>query len=696
VRPSAAVPGGPVAAIAAICLLSFIPLAQHAAAQGLASGAVRGSVRSADGTGLEGAGVRVVNTATGFAVRTQVVGDRFLVQGLEPGGPYVVEVRHIGFLPQQSRPVRLTLGEPLTIAFVLQPAAVQLEPIEVKEAVAPPAAGLGTTVPEALVQRLPTLNRNFQDFVALAPNVSTKVGAGRTGVSAAGANFRFNSFLVNGADERIVNGSVSAAASVGKSIPLDAVKEYQVLVAPYDVRYGDFAGALVNTVTQSGTNQFRGSAFGYWRNDRLARGGIEAGPSPYDRLQYGFSLGGPIVKDRVHFFVAPEIQHLSQPAPGPYVGQRSGQLSQLPVSEADITRLQNVMRDKYGLTPGSGGHVENGTPLVNLFARVDAAIPAWHSRVVAFVTSARTKDEQFSRSPVDTFALSSYRFASDVGVDLTALQVHTDLPRHRGGHNELLVSLSSDHTDQVPEVRQPLVRVLVPGTGGGSVLLLAGSAELAQGRSARGRAFKVREEISLPWAGSHVLVVGVQVERFRIQRAGVTGGYGTWTFGSLDAFEAGAATRFDLRKDFGSASVPLRGGQYAAYLGDEWRLGERLTITAGLRADLLDIDGHAPYNPVIDSIFGRRTDRMPRQQVQLSPRLGFTWDASGRWWTPFWLPRAAGTSTRCSRCSTPMWCSGATLAAWRRPGSSAARATSPAARSPTRRMRSPAPSGQCW
>jgi len=120
--------------------------------------------------------------------------------------------------------------------------------------------------------------------------------------------------------------SVSAASNVGKSIPLDAVKEYQVLVAPYDVRYGSFAGALVNTVTRSGTNDLRGSAFAYWRNDRLTRDGIDAAPSPYDRLQAGFSLGGPIVRDRVHFFVASEFQRLSQPAAGPYVGQPAGQL----------------------------------------------------------------------------------------------------------------------------------------------------------------------------------------------------------------------------------------------------------------------------------------------------------------------------------------------------------------------------------
>ena len=613
---------------AAVLLLLCIPGTGSANAQGLTTGGVRGSVRAPDSRDLDGAAIRVVNTATGFVVHAQVVGGRFLVQGLEPGGPYVVEVRQIGFRPQQSAPLHLTLGEPLSIAFVLEPAVVELEAIEVRDTASTLGGSPGTTIPEALVRRLPTLNRNFQDFVALAPYVSTKVGGGRTGVSGGGANFRFNSFLINGASERFVNGGVSAASNVGKSIPLDAVKEYQVLVAPYDVRYGSFAGALVNTVTQSGTNDFHGSAFGYWRNDRLTRDGIDAVPSPYDRLQAGFSLGGPIVKDRVHFFVASEVQRLSQPAAGPYEGQPAGQLPPLPVSDADVAKLQSIMQDKYGLNPGSAAYVENGTPLVNVFARVDAALPAWNSRITGFVTSAHSRSQQFSRSAADTFALSSYRFSTDLGVDVSALQVHTDLRRGRGGHNELLASLSWDHTDQVPEARQPLVRVALPGTGGGDVVAVAGSAQQAQGPFGRGRSVTVRDELSLPWAGNHALVAGVQVERFRVLRGGVLNGYGTWTFASLDALEAGTPLRFEVRKDFGSESRPLRGGQYTAYLGDEWRLGERLALTTGVRAELLAVDGQAPYNPAIDSIFGRRTDQMPGRRVEFSPRFGFTWDRS--------------------------------------------------------------------
>ncbi len=617
--------------IGALGLAALAGQARGAIAQGIASGSIRGQVHSPDGASLEGAQVRVVNTATGFTTSAQVQHRRFLVQGLELGGAYVVEVRHIGFLPQRTGPVRLTLGQSLDLRFVLQPMAIQLEPVHATTTQTGVHAGGGTatTIPESLVHRLPTLNRNVYDFVVLAPQVSTKVGFGRAGVSGAGANLRFNSFLVNGADERGVNGSVSAAHNVGKSIPLDAVKEYQVLIAPYDVRYGDFTGALVNTVTHGGTNELRGSTFVHWRNDRLARSSLDTDRSPYDRAQFGFSLGGPLVRDRLHFFVAPEIQRLTEPAPGPYVGQPALRVPPLPVREADLARLEGILRDRYGLTSGSGGPIRNSTPLRNLFARVDAAIPAWNSRAMGFVTSARRSDEQFSRSAVDTFSLSTYQFASDVALLRSSLQLHTDLPRLGGGHNELILSLVSDRSEEVPAVRQPLVRVLVPGVSGGPVTVNAGTTPQAQGRFSRARSLKVKDEISLPWGTDHVTVLGVQLERFRIRRGGVTNGYGSWTFANLDALEAGVPARYELRKDFGTASTPLSGGQYALYLGDEWGISDRFSLVTGVRADLLAIDGHAPYNPEVDSLFARRTDQMPSRRVHVSPRLGFAWDLPG-------------------------------------------------------------------
>jgi hypothetical protein len=592
--------------------------------QGIATASVRGSVQAEDGAPVEDGRVRVLNLATGFASEAAIRRGRFLIQGLEVGGPYVAEVRRIGYVPQRSGQCLLRLGEPAELRFVLQSAPVALETVRVSEAALSAGGGPVTLISDSLVHRLPTLNRNFYDFVVLAPQLSSKIGSQRNGFSAAGANFRFNNFLINGVDERFATSNLPAATA-GKSVPLDAVKEYQVLVAPYDVRYGDFAGALLNTVTQSGTNALHGSGFAYWRTDRLARGG-NLGPSqPYERIQYGFSLGGPLVRDRVHFFLAPELQSLSSPAPGPYLGQSGGSIPAVPVSRSDIERLDEVMRG-HGLVAGSGGPVEVHSPLRNVFGRVDAALPRWRSHLVGFVNYAAAEDEVFTRlTSSAVFPLSTYMRTQATAIALTSLQLRTDLPRAGGGHNELQLSQVRDRVDQLPAVRQPLVRVRVPGAAGGLVTLNAGAAEPAHGRFGRARAITIKDDLSIPWGADHVLRLGTSAEFFSVRRGGVDRGYGVWTFSSLDSLALGVADVYELRKDFTSAIAPLRGAQYAAYIGDDWRAGDRVTLTMGIRADLSDFRSNAPYNPTVDSIFDRRTDEMPRARLHLSPRFGFNW-----------------------------------------------------------------------
>jgi hypothetical protein len=605
-----------------------VEVAHAAIAQGLTTVGIRGDVRAADGTDVSGAHIRIMNAATGSTSSTRVQRGRFFVQGLEPGGPYIIEVRQVGFLLQRSERLTLRLGEPVEIRFVLRPVATALDTVLVSDAHTPGGGGTATLIPESLIDRLPTLNRNFYDFVILAPQVSTKVGSQRRGVSAAGANQRFNNFLINGADERLVNGNVSAGANDGKSIPLDAVKEYQVLVAPYDVRYGDFAGALVNTISQSGTNELHGSLYAYWRNDRLARGGELAPTSPYEQMQYGLSLGGPLVRDRVHFFIAPEIQHLASPARGPYAGQPASSPAPMRVNDSDLARLEEIMRG-YGLTAGSAGAVEVKNPLRNIFARVDAAIPILNSRIIAFVSSGRSENENFARTASDTFPLASYKAIAATALRLTSLQLHTDFPGTGGGHNELILSHMADRQDQDGVVRQPLVYVRVDATSGNPMTLSTGPPEQSHGRFGRSRSWSLRNNLSLPLGARHVVLLGIEAGLFSIDRGGVRGGYGTWTFASLDALEHGDAASYTLKADFEPDRAPVRGDQDAAYLSDSWRATDHISVTAGIRADRMNVWGHAPYSPRVDELFGRRTDRMPRPRLHLSPRIGFNWDVAG-------------------------------------------------------------------
>ena len=602
------------------------------AAQAVTTAGIRGCV-SGGGRETIDARVRVSDDATGFAVEARTAGCQFLIQGLEPGGSYTVVARSLGHELQRRERILLTLGETREIDFVLRPIAARLDTVSVVAQRLSAdrivvGGGTGTTISQSLVEHMPTLNRDFYDFIRLVPQISTKISLASDGLSAGGVGFRFNNFLINGVSERTLSGGVSGAFTGAKSIPLDAVQEYQVLLAPYDVRYGDFAGALVNTVTKSGTNTMHGSAFAFGRSDQLGRSTSSAASGEYQRAQYGLSLGGPIVRDRLHFFVAAEFQRFTYPAAGPYVGQSADAGRPVPVAAADLDRLEQIMKG-YGLTAGSAGPVENGNPLRNLFTRLDLALPAWNSRVLVWNNFSGSDDISFSRAASDTFSLSSYQVTHPDRTRATALEFHTALPRAGGGHNELLISNRQDGLDGTGAVQQPVVRVSVPTVSGGRITLNTGTNETAQSSWFHASDFTVSDNLTIPLGASHTASLGVETERFRIRRSAGAGSYGSWSFASLDALEAGVADRYDVKVDLGSAEAPISGMQYALYAGDQWRANNRLSLTSGVRADMLAIDDRAPYQPLVESTFGRRTDEMPRRRIELSPRLGFDWDVSG-------------------------------------------------------------------
>jgi hypothetical protein len=601
-------------------------------AQSVTTAAVRGTVRLSDGNDPEGARVIVRHAATGFVLEVEVRRGRFLAQGLEPGGPYTITVRRIGALARRWDGVFLTLGEPLGLDIVLDPAPVQLDSVVVLSTESEPLScchgGTATTLSDSLIHHLPSLNRDVYDFVRLVPQISTRIGFEPGGMSGGGVGFRLNSFRTNGVSERSLGGGQPPEFAGGRSLPFDAVREYQVLVAPFDVRYGDFAGAMVNTLTRAGTNQFHGSAFGFGRNDALARGG-ELAADPYKRWQYGFSVSGPILRDRVQFLFASEFQQRDAPMVGPYVGQPADAKPPVPVSEADFFRLDTIM-DGYGLEAGSGGAVSNRNWIRSLFARVDVALASLNSRAVLWVNDSDTEDQTFSRERVpDQYPLSSTASQTEFGARTVALQLHTALPRRGGGHNELSVSRRSIPFQGVPETRQPIVQVRFLDSVGVRTTVLTGSGVSPEGSSMKSWDVIVRDDLTMPLGADHVASVGVEAEWFRIAPSGLSNASGTWLFSNLDALEDGEALRFTLAQDRGGAAVPLSGAQFAAYAGDLWRIGDRVTLTLGLRADLLAIDGQAPYNRLVDSLFDRRTDQPVPRQVELSPRLGFIWDTRG-------------------------------------------------------------------
>ena len=601
-------------------------------AQGVTTAAIRGVVRMAHGGDSEGARVMVRHAATGFVLDTEVRRGRFLVQGLEPGGPYSVTVRHIGALARRLDGVFLRLGEPLELEVTLDPAPVHIDSMVVFTADRVPLScchgGTATTLSDSLIHHLPSLNRDVYDFLRLVPQLSTRIGFAPGGISGGGVGFRLNGFRTNGVSERSLSGGQPPEFAGGRSLPFDAVREYQVLVAPFDVRYGDFAGAMINSVTRAGSNRFQASAFGYGRNDALARGG-ELGATPYERWQYGFSVAGPILRDRMQFLLASEFQRLDAPMAGPFVGQPAGAGPPVPVRESHLAGLDSIL-DGFGLDAGSGGAVSNRNRIRSIFGRLDLAIPSWNSRAVLWVNDSDTRNRAFSRleSP-RLFPLSSTAGETSFGARTVALQFHTSLRRPGGGHNELSVSRRSLPFHTRVQTRQPVVQVDLPAVGGGTTTVVTGSAAPATAVPVGSWDLILRDDLTLPIGASHVASIGLETEWFRIGPTGLNNASGTWTFASLEALRDRRAERFVLARDLGGASVPLRGAQLGAYAGDLWQISERLSVTLGVRADLLAVKGRAPYNRLVDSVFRRRTDQQLPRNLELSPRLGFTWDPRG-------------------------------------------------------------------
>ncbi|HYC50532.1 MAG TPA: carboxypeptidase regulatory-like domain-containing protein, partial [Gemmatimonadaceae bacterium] len=292
-------------------VLLALPVASASlSAQGVTTGAISGTVTNEQGQPVAEAQVAITNRATGY-VSNAVTRDNgyYFVQGLEVGGPYTVSVRRLGFQPADVNDVRVVLSRTTRVDVVIRQAAQQLAGV-VTTADANNAEfsssrqGAATVVADTLIRRLPTLQRDFTDLVKLTPQVVPN--AGGQGPSAAGAYNRLNNFTVDGANQNDrfnlgSSGGQPGGATGGRIMSQEAVKEFQVLLSPTDVRYGNFAGMTINAVTKSGTNEFLGGATYTFRTPYMAANVDQIRSSGFKIRDYGFHLGGPIIKDKLHF-----------------------------------------------------------------------------------------------------------------------------------------------------------------------------------------------------------------------------------------------------------------------------------------------------------------------------------------------------------------------------------------------------------
>jgi hypothetical protein len=631
--------------LAAVALALVAALPARLVAQGITTAAITGTVTdSSNGQPVESAQIQIVNTSTGASVtgQTRPSGVYFL-QGLAVGGPYTVTVRRIGFTPQSKDFPNLTLGQRAVLDFKLEPAAATLAAVtvqagnQVDPVINPNRRGTGTLVNDSILRRAPTLNRNFTDFMSTVPQITTS----GPGTSAGGVNNRYNNIQIDGGSANDLFGlgttGQPGGQSNGKSISLDAVKEYQVLLSPYDLRFANFTGALVNAVTKSGTNELTGDAYYYFRNQNFAANVPFIQNSGLYVEQYGASLGGPIIKDRLHYFVNGEWQARSNPSSGPYIGQAANAASPLTVDSATVQRFITDLTN-LGIPAGTGGVQPIPNPLTNAFVRIDLAIPEWNSNFQIRDNYATAALDVFSRTT--TFPLTSQDYTIHNQNNSIVGQLNTNFKN--GADNELIVGYTkiSDHRDPAAGV-YPAIVVSVPGLQTATINLLGGAEQFSQGNVLDQKLLEIKDNYSFFAGDEHRITAGFAIDSWSFTNTFTESSYGVWTFISLDSLEAGNANRYRVSKALTNPPSVIanpEGTTYGIYLMDNYTPSPNFNILFGIRVDDPVVSNHPPYTAAFNTVFGplfasmgrdANTSEVPSGNVQVSPRLGFNWDVTG-------------------------------------------------------------------
>ncbi len=612
---------------------TLISVAGPLVAQGPTGGAIHGRVLGSASTPVEQASVHVVNASNGerWQTRTSAQG-RYFLEYLSVGGPYRIEVLAIGYEPAGRDAVFLALGQRLTIDFALAPVVAHLQEITVTGAADPrfssARTGPAQIISDSTIARLPVAGRDYTELALLSPQV-TKSRNG--GLSFAGQHDRFNSIQIDGTNNNDLFGSASSGnGTPGWAVGLtaftpEAVKELQVVTAPFDVRYGNFAGGLINAVTRSGSNRVEGSILGYIEGNGLS--GIDSAGSrgeDFNRKELGLTFSAPIVRDRVALFLNAALrrQVLAQSVPAPTSDTTGGADSAgVGIRHESLVRFQDLLR-RYGVEPGSFSAGATRAPTRNVFAKVTAQLGV-NSRLEVSHNYGHGNNrlETGDRVP-GLYALSSSGSENPETINATRLTWTAAFGTRFA--NDLTLARVDDRRTCLPNSNFPAVHVVVDAGE-----IAAGTPGSCLGLETGTTIWELTDNLGVT-AGSHRLTFGFHGELIDLVDDVLTDPAGFWFFESLDSLAQGTAAFYVRTLAAAGPQAAFRVNQIGVYAQDQWLPTPRLTLTAGLRLDVPFVPTSPVQNATALSELGINTALTPSGNALWSPRLGVNYDLSGR------------------------------------------------------------------
>lgn len=631
--------------------------------QGVTTSGITGVVTEANGEPLPGANVVATHLPSGtrYGAVSNLEG-KYSIPGMRVGGPYRVSVSFIGYSTQEVENIVLSLGTFSNVNVVLAEEGTELTEVVVTaegSVFSSERTGASTSINNNTISKLPTISRNINDFTRLTPQSN--------GQSFAGQDSRLNNITVDGSYFNNSFGLGSGSNPGGRTgvspISLDAIDQISVNVAPYDVRQGNFTGAGINTVTRSGTNEFEGSAYYFWRNNNNV--GTQAkdntfDPGEFKYRQIGFRVGGPIIKDKLFFFASFEDEKTTEPGTtfranngGEPIG---GNVTR--VLASDLNQLSNFLRDNFGYETGPYQGYDHSTEATKFLVKLDYNINDRNKLSVRYNHLDSSTDVLLSNSSSLGFGsrrtnLNGLNFQNSNYIIFENIRsIIGELNTRIGNNmtNNLIVGYT--YQDESRGSRGqffPLVDILEDG----ATYTTFGFEPFTPNNELRYKTFQIQNNLQY-FYGKHTFTGGFSYENYQSENVFFPGSQSAYVFNSLEDFYSSAdafltgrqdtinVRRFQVRYSNVPGQVkpiqPLKVNYAGIYVQDEYQVNSKFNLTGGLRIDIPFFGETALRNPEVETLdfinpagetVNFRTDRLPGANILWSPRVGFNWDPSG-------------------------------------------------------------------
>ena len=634
-------------------LIAMMVFTVSSAMAQLTTSSMAGKV-AANGEELIGAVVEAVHTPSGTRYTT-VSNEKgmFAINGMRVGGPYEVAVKYIGYETKTFTGITLELGETYNLNASMSEDAVQLADVVVTAQATKfttEKTGASTNITNRQITAMPSVSRSITDYTRLSPY-------GGNGMTFGGADGRTANFTVDGANFNNNFGLSGNLPGGGNPISIEAIEEMQVVISPYDVRQTNFIGGGVNAITMSGTNTFKGAAYIYHRNENMRGDAIDGeqigGARAKDRkTTYGFKLGGPIIKDKLFFFVNGEMDKTPTIANRWRASENGVADADNYISRATVADLQKVsdhLKSKYGYDTGSFSNFPADESNYKFLARLDWNINDMHKVALRYnftknrawnAPNASSMDggTRMSGGRTSQYAMSyaNSMYAQDNLVHSFSLDLNSRFSDKIS--NQLLATYSKLDDIRATESDDfPFIDILKDNQN----YIAAGYELFTYNNAVHNTIWNIKDDVTA-YLGAHKVTGGILFEHQMADNQYMRNGTGYYRYTSLDDFLSGAAPEVVcLTYGYNGETSPaarVSFNKVSLYGQDEWNISDNFKLTYGLRLDSWfynngDLMTNQKIYDLTYMVDGEErhidTGKWPGSKVSVSPRIGFNWDVFG-------------------------------------------------------------------